>query len=98
MLVVDQFEEVFTLTTDERERELFLEMLRVAAVDPESRLHVVVTLRADFCDRLVYPRFGELLAERTEPFLPSHPTSSSRRSEARANGWASGPSRVWWRR
>jgi len=74
VLVVDQFEEVFTLTTDERERELFLESLRVAAADPESRLRVVVTLRADFYDRpLVYPRFGELLAERTEAVPPLTP-------------------------
>ena len=71
VLVVDQFEEVFTLTAEERERELFLEALRVATADPESRLRVVVTLRADFYDRpLVYPRFGELLAERTEAVPP----------------------------
>jgi WD40 repeat protein/DNA-binding SARP family transcriptional activator/class 3 adenylate cyclase len=74
VLVVDQFEEVFTLTTDERERELFLEALRVAAADPESRLRVIVTLRADFYDRpLTYPRFGELLAERTEAVPPLTP-------------------------
>ena len=67
VVVIDQFEEAFTLTTDERERERFLESLRVAACDPESRLRVIVTLRADFYDRpLVYPRFGELLAEGTE--------------------------------
>ena len=74
VLVVDQFEEVFTLATDERERALFLESLRVAAADPESRLHVIVTLRADFYDRpLAYPRFGELLAERTEAVPPLTP-------------------------
>ncbi|HJP65300.1 MAG TPA: BTAD domain-containing putative transcriptional regulator [Actinomycetota bacterium] len=74
VLVVDQFEEAFTLTADERERELFLELLRVAAADPESRLRVVVTLRADFYDRpLLYPRFGELLAERTEAVPPLTP-------------------------
>ena len=74
VLVVDQFEEVFTLTTDERERELFLEALRVAAADPESRLRIIVTLRADFYDRpLTYPRFGELLAERTEAVPPLTP-------------------------
>src|SRR5918995_1417267 len=74
VLVVDQFEEAFTLTTDERERELFLESLRVAAADPESRLRVIVTLRADFYDRpLVYPRFGELLADRTEAVPPLAP-------------------------
>jgi WD40 repeat protein/DNA-binding SARP family transcriptional activator/class 3 adenylate cyclase/tRNA A-37 threonylcarbamoyl transferase component Bud32 len=74
VLVVDQFEEVFTLTTDEPERELFLESLRVATADPDSRLRVVVTLRADFFDRpLVYPRFGELLAARTEAVPPLTP-------------------------
>ncbi|HEX2030483.1 MAG TPA: BTAD domain-containing putative transcriptional regulator [Actinomycetota bacterium] len=74
VLLVDQFEEAFTLTTDERERELFLEHLRVAAADPESRLRVILTLRADFYDRpLIYPRFGELLAERTEAVPPLPP-------------------------
>ena len=38
VLVVDQLEEVFTLTAAGRERELFLEALRVASVDPESRI------------------------------------------------------------
>lgn len=74
VLVVDQFEEVFTLTAEERERELFLEALRVATADPESRLRVILTLRADFYDRpLIYPRFGELLAERTEAVPPLTP-------------------------
>lgn len=74
VLVVDQFEEVFTLAADDRERELFLESLRVATADPASRLRVIVTLRADFYDRpLAYPRFGELLAERTEAIPPLTP-------------------------
>ncbi|MCI0634096.1 MAG: protein kinase [Actinobacteria bacterium] len=67
VLVVDQFEEVFTLTEDEAERSLLLESLRVAAVDPTSRVRVVATLRADFYDRpLAYPRFGELVGSNTE--------------------------------
>jgi DNA-binding SARP family transcriptional activator len=79
VLLVDQFEEAFTLTRDEQERELFLESLRIAAADPESRLRVIVTLRADFYDRpLVYPRFGELLAERTEALPPLIPDELER--------------------
>jgi WD40 repeat protein/DNA-binding SARP family transcriptional activator len=74
VLVVDQFEEVFTLCPDEREREQFLESLRVATADPDSRLRVVVTLRADFYDRpLTYPRFAELLAATTEAVPPLTP-------------------------
>ena len=79
VLLVDQFEELFTLTRDERERELFLESLRVAAVDPTSRLRVIVTLRADFFDRpLAYPRFGELLGLRTEAVPPLTPDELER--------------------
>lgn len=74
VLLVDQFEEVFTMSGDEREREQFLESLRIAAVDPESRLRVIVTLRADYFDRpLAYPRFGELLGARTEVVPPLTP-------------------------
>ena len=74
VLVVDQFEEIFTLTDDGAERELFLESLRVATADPASRVRVIVTLRADFFDRpLAYPRFGELLGARTEAVPPLSP-------------------------
>ena len=94
VLVVDQFEEVFTLTRDERERELFLEALRVATADPESRLRVIVTLRADFYDRpLIYPALrGAARGDGPSRCLRSRPTSSSRRSAARPNGSASSPS------
>lgn len=71
LLIVDQFEELFTLTGDERERRAFLELLRVAAADPGSRLRAVLTLRADFYDRpLEEPRFSELLAARSVAVPP----------------------------
>ena len=62
LLVVDQFEELFTLTTDEEVRRRFLDGLTALAADPHSMVRVVVTLRADFLDHpLRYPEFGELL-------------------------------------
>jgi WD40 repeat protein/class 3 adenylate cyclase len=62
LLVVDQFEELFTLTTDEELRRRFLDGLTALAADPRAPVRVVVTLRADFLDHpLRYPRFGELL-------------------------------------
>ncbi|HEY6567569.1 MAG TPA: BTAD domain-containing putative transcriptional regulator, partial [Actinomycetota bacterium] len=74
VLVVDQFEEAFTITTSAHERASFLELLRVACVDPESRVRVIVTMRADFYDRpLTFPRFGELLAARTQALPPLTP-------------------------
>ena len=62
LLVVDQFEELFTLTADEEMRRRFLAGLTALADDPHSPARVLVTLRADFLDHpLRYPEFGELL-------------------------------------
>jgi WD40 repeat protein/DNA-binding SARP family transcriptional activator len=61
LLVVDQFEELFTLTAEETRRR-FLAGLTALADDPHSPVRVLVTLRADFLDQpLLYPEFGELL-------------------------------------
>ncbi|MFF0163744.1 helix-turn-helix domain-containing protein [Streptomyces sp. NPDC005263] len=50
VVVVDQFEELFTLCSDTAERAAFLDLL-VSAVEPESRLRVVIAVRADFLSR-----------------------------------------------
>lgn len=74
VLVIDQFEELFTLVEDEEIRAAFLESLLTSLLDPRSRLRVVITLRADFTDRpLEYIDFGELLRQRTEFVLPLSP-------------------------
>jgi DNA-binding SARP family transcriptional activator len=79
LLVVDQFEETFTLTENEDERALLLESLRVAATDAGSRVRVVATLRADFYDRpLRYPRMGPLLGSTTEVLSPLTPEELER--------------------
>jgi WD40 repeat protein/serine/threonine protein kinase len=71
LLVIDQFEEVFTLAEDEAVRSHFLDSLHVAVTEPGSPLRVVITLRADFYDRpLHYPGFGDLLRQRMETVLP----------------------------
>ncbi|TPQ21736.1 helix-turn-helix domain-containing protein [Streptomyces sporangiiformans] len=48
VLVVDQFEEVFTLCRDQTERTEFIDRLLAARTDPGSGLRVVVAVRADF--------------------------------------------------
>ncbi|NNE12282.1 MAG: protein kinase, partial [Ilumatobacter sp.] len=50
LLVIDQFEEVFTHASDD-ERVRFLDGLLAAVREPRARLRVVVTIRADFWDR-----------------------------------------------
>src|SRR6185436_11331744 len=45
--------------------------LLTAALDENSRVHIVITLRADFMDRpLNYVDFSELIRQRTEFVLP----------------------------
>lgn len=71
VLVIDQFEEIFTLVEDESERALLLESLATAVLDERSRLRVIITLRADFTDKpLRYVDFGEMLNRRFEFVLP----------------------------
>lgn len=71
LLVIDQFEEVFTLTENETQRSQFLDLLHTAVTNPDSRVRIIITLRADFMDRpLQYPVFGELIRRRSEFVLP----------------------------
>lgn len=71
LLIIDQFEELFTLVPDEERRNAFMQALADAVADPTSRVRVVITLRADFYDRpLLHPAFGELIAGRTHAVTP----------------------------
>ncbi|MFP4322851.1 MAG: protein kinase domain-containing protein, partial [Anaerolineales bacterium] len=73
-LLIDQFEEVFTLVDDEALRTRFLSNLVTAVQDPNSRLHLAVTIRADFLDKpLYYADFGQMLRQRAEIVLPLSP-------------------------
>jgi energy-coupling factor transporter ATP-binding protein EcfA2 len=65
VLVVDQFEEVFTLCADEAERAAFLANLCYAGSIPGGRVTVVVAMRADSYHRCAaYPRLRTLMAVR----------------------------------
>ncbi|WP_229914212.1 helix-turn-helix domain-containing protein [Streptomyces capitiformicae] len=50
VVVVDHFEEVFTLCADPAERAAFIDLL-LSAREPGSRLRVVIAVRADFLER-----------------------------------------------
>ncbi|WP_447034786.1 nSTAND1 domain-containing NTPase [Streptomyces sp. DSM 118878] len=63
LLVVDQFEEVFSLCHDTDERDAFLAQL-LTARDPGSRLRVVLAVRADFYGRCVeHAALAEVLGD-----------------------------------
>jgi len=52
LVVVDQLEELFTLCDSDAIRQVFLAALLAAADDPSSPVRVVLSMRADFLDRL----------------------------------------------
>jgi WD40 repeat protein/serine/threonine protein kinase/DNA-binding SARP family transcriptional activator len=71
LLLIDQFEELFTMVDDQVARDHFLDSLLIAMAELGEQLHVVVTLRADFYDRpLQYASLGEQLRRQTELVLP----------------------------
>ena len=71
LLVIDQFEEIFTMCPDETERREFLDGLANAIAEERSRVRVVFTLRADFYDRpLRYESIGRLVRDATIAVLP----------------------------
>ena len=62
LLVIDQFEELFTLVETEAERQRFIDLLGPALDDPRGRVRVLLTLRADFYERpLRYPDLAQRL-------------------------------------
>ena len=66
VLLVDQFEELWTSCDDDGEREAFLDTLAELAADPQAGATVVVVLRADYLDRLAdHPDLARLVGDHT---------------------------------
>ncbi len=62
VLVVDQFEETFTLCADESERSSFIECLVELSADPDRAI-VVISLRGDYYGHCgAYPKLARLMA------------------------------------
>jgi len=62
VLLVDQFEELFTQTESEDERQRFIKLLLMACSEPRGSLLALLTLRADFYDRpMQYPDLFHLI-------------------------------------
>ena len=70
LLVIDQFEELFTQVDDDTATR-FIDELAEVVTAPATRVRIVITLRADFYDRpLRHRQLGELLREGTEVITP----------------------------
>ncbi len=91
LLVIDQFEELFTLCREERERESYIDNLLLATAPELDRpIHVVVALRADFYAHAAqYANLREALARRQEYIGPMTADELRRAIEgpAQRGGW-----------
>ena len=71
VLVIDQLEELFTLTESETERKQFIDLITAAVTETDGIVVAIVTLRADFYDRpMQYAALGALISAGTQPVLP----------------------------
>ena len=97
LIVVDQFEELFTLCTNPFQREAFVDNLVSVSTDPRGKDTVLVALRADFYAHCA--EFGELrdmLAGHQEYLGPMAPDELRRAIEgpAESSGWTFEPGLV----
>jgi basic membrane lipoprotein Med (substrate-binding protein (PBP1-ABC) superfamily) len=74
VLVIDQFEELFTLVDDADVRQRFLANLVTVIDDPHGRVMVVLTMRADaYHHPLAHPEFGTRLGTAVVNVVPLAP-------------------------
>jgi WD40 repeat protein/DNA-binding SARP family transcriptional activator len=74
LIVIDQFEELFTLCEQVDVRRRFMDTLASLATDPKAGVRIVVTMRADFFGLpLEYQPFGDLLRGAVVSITPPKP-------------------------
>lgn len=75
LIVVDQFEELFTLCRDEKERQSFLNNLLYASGIVQGRTAVVIAMRADFyAQAAAYPELADRMADHQVLVTPMEET------------------------
>jgi hypothetical protein len=95
LLLVDQFEEVFTLCQDEGERRRFIRALHGLAGDADARAAVVLGIRADFYARCAdHPELAAAIQDNQALVGPMTRAELRQSIEDPACGW----SRAWSRR
>jgi len=97
LILVDQFEEVFTLCRDEIERIAFIEKLLSSAKDKSKKITVVIALRADFYSHCAqYPLLRQAVAAEQE-YIGQMTAQELRRAieePAKRGGWEFEPGLV----
>ncbi|MEJ6486827.1 CHAT domain-containing protein [Nostoc punctiforme UO1] len=81
VLVIDQFEELFTLCSDEAQRQKFIEQL----ISLSQQQKVIITMRADFWGECaIYPKLKEMMQVRQELIAPMDSAELRRAMEMQA--------------
>jgi hypothetical protein len=97
LILVDQFEETFTLCHDESERVLFIERLLNLSQEPSRRISIVIALRADFYSHCAqYPSLRQAVAAEQE-YIGQMTVEELRRAieePAKRSGWEFEPGLV----
>lgn len=79
LVVIDQFEELFTLVESEQVARDFMDTLYTASTDPRSKIRIIITIRADFLDRpLMIPDFSWLIEQNVFIVGPMSPDEIER--------------------
>ncbi len=74
VLMIDQFEELFTQALSQQERQRFIDLLVTAVTEPGGPLIALLTLRADFYDRpMHYAQLSQLIEVHQKSVLPMNP-------------------------
>ncbi len=97
LLVIDQFEELFTLCRSETERTLFIDNLLTSASELDGPTAIIITLRADFYAHCAaYVQLREALAHHQEYIGPMNEEELRRAIEepARHGHWELEPGLV----
>jgi serine/threonine protein kinase/WD40 repeat protein len=73
LLIVDQLEEVVTVTADEAERRAFLDALGSAGAEPNEPVRVLMSVRDDFFGRIPWGRSASRVLSGVMPLAPPEP-------------------------
>ncbi|QQE63355.1 WD40 repeat-containing protein [Leptolyngbya sp. BL0902] len=83
VVLVDQFEEVYSLCKDAEERQAFIDNLLTAAQDPNAQVSVVLTLRSDFLGETQrHPGLNQIIGSDQSVIVPAMTTEELRRAIA----------------
>ncbi|TVP63958.1 MAG: hypothetical protein EA342_17360 [Leptolyngbya sp. LCM1.Bin17] len=83
VVLVDQFEEVYSLCKETEERQAFIDNLLTAAQDPSAQVSVVITLRSDFLGETQrHSGLNQIIGSDQSVIVPAMTTEELRRAIA----------------